>query len=384
MKRGPKRQFNIYIPKHINQEQLPDNCHWDNSGQGHWYTKYKDPQTGRRKQTRIAGRFDTLPELHQAIADFHAEDQNTFNLLTREFQKSPTFKDLSDNTKRDYRYCSALVENFPTLSGKPLGTVSMSKWSTPMVQKLIDKLASEKGSSAANHALRYTRRLFKWGRARGFIDTNFATGIEQAKEKPKQQLVSDEVYHRVLDHVLQSGRLGNNVKGACPEYLWPVMEIAYLCRLRGIEVIDMTDDRATDEHLVCSRRKGSRTNAVKWSPRLRKAWDAAIARRDKIWSAKKIPVPLNPAERPVFVSKTGQALNKSSLDTAWQRMITLAMEGDDPVITPEERFSLHDLKRKGTTDTKGTRAEKQEAGGWKSADVVDRYDKSVPVVNPVF
>ena len=47
----------------------------------------------------------------------------------------------------------------------------------------------------------------------------------------------------------------------------------------------------------------------------------------------------------------------------------------------EDRFSLHDLKRKGGTDTVGTRAEKQDALGVSEA-MMKRYDKSVPRVKP--
>lgn len=73
-------------------------------------------------------------------------------------------------------------------------------------------------------------------------------------------------------------------------------------------------------------------------------------------------------------------LRKTSLDTAWQRFITLAIA--DGNIDPEDRFALHDLKRRGITDTTGTRADKQEASGHRDAKMMDVYDHSVPVVSP--
>ena len=54
---------------------------------------------------------------------------------------------------------------------------------------------------------------------------------------------------------------------------------------------------------------------------------------------------------------------------------------DAGVITTNERFGLHDLKRKGITDTLGTRADKQEASGHKSEAMMDIYDRSVPQVD---
>jgi hypothetical protein len=43
---------------------------------------------------------------------------------------------------------------------------------------------------------------------------------------------------------------------------------------------------------------------------------------------------------------------------------------------------MHDLKRKGITDTPGTRHEKQDASGHRSSSMLDVYDLSVPVVDP--
>jgi hypothetical protein len=38
------------------------------------------------------------------------------------------------------------------------------------------------------------------------------------------------------------------------------------------------------------------------------------------------------------------------------------------VIAPEQRFTLHGLKHRGITDTKGKKAEKKEASGHKTDD----------------
>jgi len=55
---------------------------------------------------------------------------------------------------------------------------------------------------------------------------------------------------------------------------------------------------------------------------------------------------------------------------------------DEEVMTKDQRFGLHDSKRRGTTDTKGRQA-KQEAAGWKEKSMVDKYDFEVSVVKPV-
>ncbi len=55
---------------------------------------------------------------------------------------------------------------------------------------------------------------------------------------------------------------------------------------------------------------------------------------------------------------------------------------DEGVITEEERFGLHALKRRGITDTQGNREERQEASGHRSRQVFDIYDFSLPIVKP--
>ena len=160
----------------------------------------------------------------------------------------------------------------------------------------------------------------------------------------------------------------------------PVVSASYLCRLRGIETVTLTDANETPEGVLTNRRKGSRDNIVRWTPRLRAAWDAAKAIRTDIWSKKKMPVPMAAESRRLVVAAHGGPLRKSSLDTAWQRFITQAIEKG--ILTEAERFGLHDLKRQGITDTTGTRADKQEASGHRDAAMLDVYDLSVPIVSP--
>jgi len=46
-------------------------------------------------------------------------------------------------------------------------------------------------------------------------------------------------------------------------------------------------------------------------------------------------------------------------------------------MTKEEWFGLHDIKRRGTTDTEGTAEDKLEATGHKSRAMLPLYDKSI-------
>ena len=113
---------------------------------------------------------------------------------------------------------------------------------------------------------------------------------------------------------------------------------------------------------------------------MRAAWDAAKARRTQVWKARGTAVPGNPDKRFIITADHGGPLGKSGLDTAWNRFIRNAIVAG--VITAEQRFGLHDLKRRGITDTPGTRADKQEASGHRAESMLDIYDLSVPKVAP--
>jgi hypothetical protein len=70
----------------------------------------------------------------------------------------------------------------------------------------------------------------------------------------------------------------------------------------------------------------------------------------------------------------------SGLSTSWAQLMSAAVKAR--VITPEQRFTLHGLKHRGVTDTKGSRRHKQLASGHQTEAMVRLYDHDVPVVSP--
>lgn len=179
----------------------------------------------------------------------------------------------------DYCYCRDVLLNIPTKLGKPLGDLAVKKFTAALVQRIVDRIADEGTPSKAAHALRYLRRMLQWGRNRGFLEVNPALGIEAPIERKQPRLPRHNVMDVLIDRATARGRLARNEPGSCPEYLSTVMELAYLCRLRGIEVVTLTDANELEEGILTNRRKGSRDNIVRWTPRLRAVWDAAKAFR---------------------------------------------------------------------------------------------------------
>ncbi|NNA99321.1 site-specific integrase [Pseudomonas gessardii] len=379
MKRGRKRQHNPNIPGHIDQAALPRSVYFDHRGAGCWYSLYFNEAGRRQRQNLCAGNV-TLSELHRLIEERNGVDRDSLQYLCDEFHKSDQYKVLSPKTHDDYVYSRDVLLAFPTKLGKPLGDLAVLKFTPALIQRVIDKIAQEGKPSKAAHALRYLRRVMQWGRNRGFVKDNPAKGIESPKERKQRRLPDDTVMVNLIRFARQQGQLKSGQPGACSPYLWYVMEIGYLCRLRGIETITLTDENELAEGVLTNRRKGSRDNIVRWSTRLRAAWDAAKSVRTETWERKRVPVPIRADQRFLIISATGRQLSKSGLDTAFQRLIVQAI--DKGILTEEQRFGMHDFKRKGITDTVGTRADKQQASGHKDESMMDVYDLSVPTVNP--
>lgn len=381
MKKARKRKHNPHIPSHIDQAALPAAIYFDHRGNGTWYTSHRDDE-GKQRRRNVAPADATLVELHRIMDEVSNPNRDTLRYLCQQFHESPKFLSLSSRTRDDYCYCRDVLINQETRVGKPLGDLAVRGFTPALVQRLVDKIAGEGTPSKAAHVLRYLRRVLQWGRNRGIagLDSNPAQGVEAPTERKQRRLPSGEVMEALIDRAKALGRLHRNEPGSCPAYLSIVMELAYLCRLRGIEVVTLTDANELEEGVQTNRRKGSRNNIVRWTPRLRAVWDEAKSQRARIWAYRNAPIPLNPARRPLIVSSHGTALSKSGLDTAWQRFMARAIEAG--VLLEEQRYGLHDLKRRGITDTPGTRADKQQASGHRNESMLDIYDLGLPLVNP--
>ncbi len=372
---GRTRKHNSKIPKHINQKQLPDNCHWDNSGTGRWYTKFI-AEDGERRQKTIADSKATVANLHRVIEDFHSSTDcsDTFSWIAEKYFKSQEHLVLTRKSRKSYRdYFDKLFE-VPTSTRKPLPDIPLKHWNTFLVQRIVDYIAENRGPTIACRTHGFIQLTFNWGLPRNYCTSNPAQGVKRPTLKPKQKLPSMEAYIRLLQFAQEKGTWKRGKTGCCAHYWWIVMELSYLCRMRGIEVRHMNDSDIRDEGVYIRRAKGSRDNIVAWNDRLRHVVTAAQAVREEIWDHYGLSIPIRADRRLLVVNNAGAPIKAPQ----WAVFIDAAT--DAGVITKEERFTPHDLKRLGVTNTSGNRHDKQEASGHKSANMMDIYDKSVAVV----
>lgn len=373
---GRKRKFNPTIPAHIDQTAIPTGIYWDSSGNGRWYV-VSDGQT-----RTVATRHAKLSDLHLIAEEREAtQPRDSLGRLIQAFEQSLAFAKLSPRTRTDYRAYGAAIAKHRLKTGVLLGNVAPRQITPPAVRRLIDAIGAEHPTKA-NHWLRYLRRVFAWGIEYGHpgCTSNPCVGVRQVAEKRDHRMPELAIFRTVQAFCYDRGKLPSRARGAVAPYLAPAMEIAYQCRLRGIEVITLTMANIQGDRIVSNRRKGSRDNETLIGPLLEGAIEDLRRYRDTIWTRRSTPHPLRPEDQPLIVTERGDALTRTAWDNSWQRMLKLAIS--EGVITADQRFGLHGLKHRGVTDTPGDYKAKQHAAGHKSESMVHTYDHDRPVVMP--
>ena len=387
MTKGRKRKYDPNIPSHIQQQLLPRGCYWHRRDR-YWYTLVEGDKPRTR---RLADEDALLSDLHHAMECVSGVERDTLDYLLDQHEKSAAFRKLAGSTQDDYRYCRAIINAFQTKLGVPFGKLKLRKVDLPLVQVLVDAVADGKRShsdqpekatpSSGAHIQRYLSAAFVWGMPRGLCKFNAAQGVDMPVEVGAHRMPDLVTMKAVVALFKRRGKLPTRTKGSLAPYVWAVAVIAYECRMRSVEVRSLTDADETKEGIIVDRRKGSLGNLTRWSSQMREAWDWLKVRRQGIWASKRLPVPHRPQDRYLVVAETGRAVGKSTMSSAWRRAIAVAVEVG--ILSTEEKFGLHAIKHRAITDTKGNKADKQLASGHKTLQMVNHYDHSRPVVDPV-
>lgn len=379
---GRPRKTPANLPAHIDYDRVPKGIYWDRSGRGRWYVLDRHPDGHGFKSKTVAQASARLSDLH-AIAEQRTGNaqRGSISHVIDLFESSLTFAQLATSTQRHYRDYATAIKAYPLRNGSTLGEAIVDRLTPGVIRRLVDVIAQGRPAAVvgevpvpgyptkANHWLRYLRRVFGWAREHDHVQTNPAAGVKQVKEKREHRMPDLEVFRKVQAYTRACGELGPREKGALPAYLWAAMELAYQARLRGIEVLTLTDGHDLGAELMTNRRKGSRDNLVRKGDQLAVAIRKLQERRAKIWARRDMPTPLKPEDRYLFVGEDGEPLTRSGFNTAWQRMMRNAISNG--LLSQEQRFALHGLKHRGVTDTKG---DKKAASGHKTDAMVHLYD----------
>ena len=285
--------------------------------------------------------------LHRVYAAFAAAAQQlqqqrepdylTINWLLTEYKKSTQYQKLNSETQKRHEKCEKILEHPIDINNKPstLGQLPADKLKTNIVRRILDRRLEQyqangkKGASQCNNEKALLSSMYRYGIQ--YIDQlamlkNPCHGVEKFDVETRERYVTDDEYTIQYQYAQDSGL----------PYLPIAMELTYLLAARGVEITDLKVGSATDIGIIVKRRKGSKGTIVRWTPRLKAAWEAAISlhpQHDKNTYLLK-------------VHRGGGKLTRDTLTTAWQR---LKQEMDSAGLS-SVYFWLHDLKRKGISD----------------------------------
>lgn len=271
--------------------------------------------------------------------------RDDMNNLMDAYHQSQQFLQKSANTKADYLQYSKRIR-------RVFGHMAPSEVRPPHIRQFMDALAEQGKSVTANRHHSYLSVIFSWGVERAWLEVNPAKQVRKFQEKPRDRYIEDWEYELVL----------GIARASSYPYLAPMMEIAYLCRARSIEVRALTESHITEEGIFLDRAKGSRNEITGWSDRLLAAVGEARSLHPDA------PVVIS---RPLFHGKRGAPIPKEAFKTAWGRVMSSAMKSG-----LKERFTFHDIKAKGVSD------HQRKASGHKSKKMLAVYDRKPGVVPP--
>ncbi|WP_221794596.1 site-specific integrase [Oceanobacter mangrovi] len=234
------------------------------------------------------------------------------------------------------------------------GAMLPSKVTSGHVRQYMDKIG-ETAPVSANRDHGFLSRVFSWAKERNIVKDNPVRDVKKFPESPRDRYVEDWEYDLVYRVALTTA------------YPWiaPMMEIAYLCRMRSQEIRHLATDRhLLPEGIFVERGKGSSNEITLWSERLEKAVKLA---EELLGKAKQTE------NAPLFPARSGGFISKTAFSSAWRRVREKAttegimIDGVQTVLT--HRFNFHDLKAKGVTD------HETKASGHKTKKMQAIYDR---------
>jgi len=281
---------------------------------------------------------------------------NTFKVLSAGYLKSTYFKEKAPTTKVCYKRYHEQLCKMRMTDGRSFGDYLDTEIDSLLLREYLDSFIKDDGSYLrgyvqANRHIAYIDSVFRWAKDYQKVKHNPAK-IRKNLEKPVRNCPSDEDYYHALF-----------IPG--PDYMPFVMELAYLCRGRkNIEILNikLKDDGKSpyvaEDGILLRRGKGSKTQLIAWTPRLKTTVDLA----KKLYGIASIHL---------IHDARGQRIKQEAIKSAWQRrMEVLKGAGGKP-------FTMHSLKRKGVTDFDGDKA--KATGDW-SPNMARVYDDSVEII----
>lgn len=281
-------------------------------------------------------------EYERAAVNHTTGNRPTLSWMLDSFRNSPRFQRLAVSTRKQYEtYINSVCAE--KVAHGSFGDTLLADLSPGTFRRYMDLYADK--PVIANRRLAMLKVAFGWAFERDMVASNPVKAVSKHQERPRDRYVTDAEYQAVL--------------ARAPAHLQACMELAYLCRLRSIEVLALGERDLTDAGIRVDRVKGSKAQIIGWSGRLRSAIDIARS-----------------YGRPslhLITTQSGTPLSMDGFRSGWNRLMRHA-KADGAIA---ERFTFHDLKAKGVSDFDGDR---RKAAGHRTERAADIYDRKREIV----
>lgn len=198
----------------------------------------------RQKEQPLCPLTATTREIWEAYEELTGvKPAENLEWLIGLYMKSEQLKSLKPLTQRTYRLYQKTISEKELQDGATFGSVALELIDHTMIRAYLDSMAST--PVEGNRKVAFLGSVYKWGFQRGHAPNNPCLGITKYKETPRKLYVTDAMY----DEFYQTAK--------SPWYIQPMMEIAYLCRMRRAEILDLKKSDILLDGLDTRRLKNS-------------------------------------------------------------------------------------------------------------------------------
>lgn len=297
------------------------------------------------KERRLCSDKATRSQVWAAYESLTNNDANNLGALCTEYRKSPVYYALSPATQELYRHCHNNLKKITFNGGVTFLSIQPERITPGVLRQILDLRAAQDAAVMGNREIKgFLSAVYAWALERDKITmaANPCHAVRRNEEKSRTRYVEDWEYNLALKHA---------------GWLAPVMELAYLLYARISEVINLTRQDIRPEGIYVKRLKGSKSNIVKWSPRIREA----IKQEGVVSSI-------------YMVHKNGKRITYGMIRKPWEKMMETAKK-ENPAFQP---FTRHDLKAKGVSDNELP----QNSAGHRTKQSEEVYKRKVEKVEP--
>jgi len=292
------------------------------------------PYLGRglkRQGIRLCGLDAAISRVWAEWESLQGKPPQTLLWLLTEYLESDEGRSKAPRTRVEQQRQAAFLKRFALTHSRFFGDIDLSTITAGKMRRFLDVRKEQGAAISGNRELALISRAWNWARERDLVKhPNPCLIVRRNKETPRNRYVTDEEYHAVFE------------LAANPPYLRPMMELAYLCRMRQGEIRRALKSDITPEGFETRRLKGSRDALTEWFDRLRAAVKMALVTPRRIEGVY------------VIQDRNGQPITKTGFDSAWQRLKVKMEKGG------VEAFNFHDSRRKACLTLRAI-------SGWRAA-----------------